>query len=181
MRLNLRWMTILTLLGLFLACAWGGVLLSQNMMDVFDSEDEAELSDNGRVERVDDDDDDARAAEQDNDDEDRAAAERNEDEDDAGAAARDDDDDDAGATEVENGFTGSIPVSPDATNPESLAEISAAEAEEIALDEEPEAQLEELGLEVENGYLVYEVELTNGREIIVDAGNGDILQIKTDD
>jgi uncharacterized membrane protein YkoI len=72
-------------------------------------------------------------------------------------------------------------VSPDTANPESLAEISAAEAEQIALEEQPDAQMEEVGLEVENGYLVYEVELNNGVEIIVDAGNGDILSTKVDD
>lgn len=171
MRLNLRWITILALLALCLACAWGSVVLSQDWLEGFDREERTEASRNGRVEEADDDD---RVRERGDRDDD--ADERDNDDDDDDADERDDDDDDAGSR-----FTGSIPVSPGTDNPERLAEISAAEVEEIALDEEPEAQLEELSLEVEDGYLVYEVELTNGTEMIIDAGNGDILQTKVRD
>jgi uncharacterized membrane protein YkoI len=153
-----RLITILTLVALLLACIWGSVLLSQEFLDWFGAEEQADLNRDEGVAERDDDDDDGNHIEQ-----------------------NDDNDDDADEVEADDQFTGTIPVSPDTANPESLAEISAAEAEQIALEEQPDAQMEEVGLEVENGYLVYEVELNNGVEIIVDAGNGDILSTKVDD
>lgn len=167
-----RLITILTLVALLLACIWGSVLLSQEFLDGFGVEESAGRDrDRGVENSAGNDNNRVNAEQNDNNDDD------NDDDDND----NNDDDDDSGEGEVEDQFTGSIPVSPGTANPESLAEISASEAEQIALEQEPDAQMEELGLDVENGYLVYEVELNNGVEIIVDAGNGDVLLTKADD
>jgi uncharacterized membrane protein YkoI len=58
---------------------------------------------------------------------------------------------------------------------ESLATISSAEAEAAALAANPGTTIVKTELNVENGFLVYSVELSNGTEVKVDAGNGEIL------
>jgi hypothetical protein len=63
----------------------------------------------------------------------------------------------------------------------SLALITAAQAEEAALAAYPDATIEEVELDNENGCLVYSVELSDGQEVKIDAGNGDILHIESDD
>jgi uncharacterized membrane protein YkoI len=55
------------------------------------------------------------------------------------------------------------------------ATISAADAEAAALAANPGATVVKTELDNENGVLVYSVELTNGADVKVDAGNGSIL------
>lgn len=76
-------------------------------------------------------------------------------------------------------FVGTIPVGQNQQNLESLAQITAAQAEEAALAVNPDSQVQETELEVENGFLAYEVALDNGSEVLVDAGDGTILSIET--
>jgi uncharacterized membrane protein YkoI len=59
--------------------------------------------------------------------------------------------------------------------------ITAGQAEDAALAAYPDATVLEVELENENGCLVYEVELSNGLEVVIDAGNGEILYIEMDD
>jgi len=59
-----------------------------------------------------------------------------------------------------------------------LATISAEQAQTIASSEGTPVIVE---LEAENGYLVYSVELENGDEVSVDAGDGSILNIEPAD
>ena len=63
----------------------------------------------------------------------------------------------------------------------SLALITAVQAEEAALAAYPDATIEEVELDNENGCLVYSVELSNALDVKVDAGNGDILRVESDD
>ena len=68
---------------------------------------------------------------------------------------------------------------------EGLATISAADAEAAALAAVPGGTVNESALENENGSVVYEVEMTDANgatvEVIIDAGNGDVLAQETDD
>jgi uncharacterized membrane protein YkoI len=86
---------------------------------------------------------------------------------------------------AEPSYTGSIPV--DATATDGLSEadestalqdqatISTADAEASALAANPGAKVVKSELDNENGYLVFSVELDNGLDVKVDAGNGTIL------
>jgi uncharacterized membrane protein YkoI len=60
------------------------------------------------------------------------------------------------------------------------ATISAAEAEAAALAANPGATVVKTELDNENGTLVYSVELNNGADVKVDAGNGSILFTDSD-
>mgnify|MGYP000454026272 CR=1 FL=1 len=62
-----------------------------------------------------------------------------------------------------------------------LATISAADAEAAALADSPGATVIETELDKENGQVVYEVELDNGTEVIVDAADGTVLGTEIDD
>lgn len=67
---------------------------------------------------------------------------------------------------------------------ESLAQISLEEAQAIALREIPAGTITERELDDEDGYLVYEIELLqDGQEfeVLVDAGNGSVLEVERDD
>ncbi len=82
-------------------------------------------------------------------------------------------------------YLGSIAV--DQTQSEGLSEdneatalqgkalISAADAEAAVLAANPGASVVKTELDNENGALVYSVELDNGADVKVDAGNGDLL------
>jgi uncharacterized membrane protein YkoI len=59
--------------------------------------------------------------------------------------------------------------------------ISATEAEAAALADNPGATVIETELDNENGVLVYSVELSNGNDVKVDAGNGQILHTEAGD
>ncbi|MGQ9921361.1 MAG: PepSY domain-containing protein [Desulfobacca sp.] len=63
----------------------------------------------------------------------------------------------------------------------SLAKIPADKAMSAALVAYPGARVRALGLENENGCLVYSVLLSNGLEVKVDAGNGQVLQAALED
>jgi uncharacterized membrane protein YkoI len=58
---------------------------------------------------------------------------------------------------------------------QSKATISAADAETAALAANPGATVVKTELDNENGSVVYSVELSNGNDVKVDAGNGQIL------
>lgn len=58
---------------------------------------------------------------------------------------------------------------------QSQAKISAADAEKAALAANPGTTVVKTELDNENGFLVYSVELSNGSEVKVDAGNGTVL------
>ena len=61
------------------------------------------------------------------------------------------------------------------------ATISAADAEATALAANPNSNVVETELDNENGVLVYSVELDNGTEVKIDAGNGQILHTEVDE
>lgn len=63
----------------------------------------------------------------------------------------------------------------------SLAKISADKAMAAALSAFPGARVRKVALENENGCLVYEVLLSNGLEVRVDAGNGQLLRVESED
>ncbi len=58
---------------------------------------------------------------------------------------------------------------------QSKASITVAQAEAAALAANPGTTVVKTGLDNENGALVYSVELSNGMDVKVDAGNGKIL------
>lgn len=92
---------------------------------------------------------------------------------------------DAGPDEQMPIYTGSISVDQTATEGmseadetatlQSQATISAADAEAAALAANPGTTAVKTELDNENGVLVYSVELSNGADVKVDAGNGSIL------
>jgi uncharacterized membrane protein YkoI len=61
------------------------------------------------------------------------------------------------------------------------AAISAADAEQAALAVNPGTSVVKTELDNENGVLVYSVELSNGTDVKVDAGNGKILHTEQAD
>jgi uncharacterized membrane protein YkoI len=60
------------------------------------------------------------------------------------------------------------------------ATISADDAQQAALAANPRTTVVETELDNENGVLVYSVELSNGMDVKVDAGNGTILHTEQD-
>jgi uncharacterized membrane protein YkoI len=71
---------------------------------------------------------------------------------------------------------------PEPTNLASLAKITAEDAKVKALTGQPDGTaVIEVELENEDGCLVYGVELSNGSEVSVDAGNGEVLQVEPAD
>lgn len=87
--------------------------------------------------------------------------------------------------EQQSQYTGSITVdesqseglseSDEAAALQSKAIITSAEAEDAALEANPGTTVVKMELDNENGVLVYSVELSNGMDVKVDAGNGKIL------
>ena len=61
------------------------------------------------------------------------------------------------------------------------ATITPEQAKTAALDANPGATVVKVELDNENGALVYSVELSNGLDVKVDAGNGDILSTEQAD
>lgn len=88
-------------------------------------------------------------------------------------------------------YAGSVSVNPsaaegvseadEATALQGEATITAAEAEAAALAANPGATVLKTELDNENGYLVYSVELDNGMDVKVDAGNSAILATEQDE
>lgn len=62
-----------------------------------------------------------------------------------------------------------------------LARVSAAAARAAAEAAYPGARVRALALENENGCLVYNIRLSNGLEVKVDAGTGQISRAEPDD
>jgi len=62
-----------------------------------------------------------------------------------------------------------------------LATITPEQAKAAALEANPGATVVKVELDNENGALVYSVELSNGLDVKVDAGNGDILSTEQAD
>jgi len=73
-------------------------------------------------------------------------------------------------------FVGSIKVvDPEPTDLTTLAKITAEQAGTAAVTTAPGATVTKVDLDAEDGYLVYTVELDNGTEVTVDAGDGTVL------
>ena len=70
---------------------------------------------------------------------------------------------------------------PEPVDPTSLAKIPADKAMAAALAAYPGSRVRALALENENGCLVYSVLLSNGLEVKVDAGSGQVLQAAPED
>jgi hypothetical protein len=78
---------------------------------------------------------------------------------------------------------GTIAVANDDAITPGMARISSEEAQRIALRSMPGATFDEVDLDEEDGWLVYEVELLKAGEdydVLVDAGTGRILCTETD-
>jgi uncharacterized membrane protein YkoI len=92
---------------------------------------------------------------------------------------------DSGPDQPSPSYTGSITVSPsqdsglseseEATALQSQAKIPASDAETAALAANPGATVTKSEIDNENGALVYSVELSNGSDVKVDAGTGQVL------
>jgi len=80
-----------------------------------------------------------------------------------------------GSVAVDQAQTESMSEADEAAALQGKATISAAEAEAAALVANPGATVVKTELDNENGALVYSVELSNGADVKVDAGNGSIL------
>ena len=61
-----------------------------------------------------------------------------------------------------------------------MATVTPEQAKAAALKAYPGTTVVEVELENENGAVVYEVELSNGMDVIVDPGNGMVLYIEHD-
>jgi len=85
--------------------------------------------------------------------------------------------------ERDSGLSCSVTVpDPEPTNLASLAKITANEAKVKALTSQQDGTtVIEVELENEDGCLVYGVELSNGSEVTIDAGNGKVLQVEPAD
>jgi uncharacterized membrane protein YkoI len=81
----------------------------------------------------------------------------------------------AGSVAVDQAQTEGVSEADEATTLQGKATISAADAEAAALAANPGATVVKSELDNENGALVYSVELSNGADVKVDAGNGSIL------
>lgn len=80
-------------------------------------------------------------------------------------------------TQQEPGLTCSIKVpNPEPADLSTLAKIKAQDAITAAKKAYPGIAVKNAELDNENGCLVYSVELRNGGEILVDAGNGKVLR-----
>jgi uncharacterized membrane protein YkoI len=79
-----------------------------------------------------------------------------------------------------SGFTASIKVpEPEPKDLTSLAKIKPDQAMASAQAAYPGVAVKKMELDNENGWLIYSVELSNGMEMLVDAGNGVVLKKET--
>lgn len=88
-----------------------------------------------------------------------------------------------GATDVACGpVVGTLPVADGHESPD-RARISTADARAAALVAVPGAAVTDVDLDEEDGFLVYEVELSHDRhafDVVVDAGSGEVLCTERD-
>ena len=85
--------------------------------------------------------------------------------------------------ERDSGLSCSVTVpDPEPTDLASLAKITPEEAKVKALTGQPDGTIV-IEVELENEYrcLIYEVSLSNGFEVSIDAGNGKVLQVEPAD
>jgi hypothetical protein len=88
----------------------------------------------------------------------------------------------AGQGSQEPSYTCSIKVpEPEPANLTELAKITADQAMAAAQAAYPGAQVKKVALENENGCLIYAVDLSNGLEIKVDAGDAKVLHSEKQD
>lgn len=83
----------------------------------------------------------------------------------------------ASSLTVDQASTQDMSEADEASALQGKAAISAAEAEASVLNANPGTTVVKTELDNENGALVYSVELSNGADVKVDAGNGNILYI----
>ncbi len=85
--------------------------------------------------------------------------------------------------EHNSGLSCSVAVpDPEPANLASLAKITAKDAKVKALAGQPDGTtVTEVELENEDGCLIYGVELSDGSEVMIDAGNGEVLQVELAD
>lgn len=81
----------------------------------------------------------------------------------------------AGSIQVSESQYAGMSEANEATALQSKATITVAQAEAAALAANPGTTVVKTGLGNENGVLVYSVELSNGMDVKVDAGNGKVL------
>lgn len=87
---------------------------------------------------------------------------------------------DAALDQAEPAYTGTVSVpDPEPADLGTLAKITVDEAQAAALAANPGTTVTKVELDNENGYLVYGVELSNGSDVKVDAGNGSVLHTET--
>ncbi len=87
------------------------------------------------------------------------------------------------SAEHDSGLGCSVTVpDPEPRNLATLAKITAEDAKVKALTGQPNGtKITEVELENEDGCLVYGVELSDGSEVTIDAGNGEVLQVEPAD
>jgi len=81
----------------------------------------------------------------------------------------------AGSISISPSQSGGMSESDEAAALQSQAKISASQAESAALSANPGTSVTKSELDNENGVLVYGVELSNGSDVKVDAGTGQVL------
>lgn len=81
----------------------------------------------------------------------------------------------AGSITLSSSQDSGLSESEEATALQSQAKISASEAEAAALAANPGTKVTKSEIDNENGALVYSVELSNGSDVKVDAGTGQVL------
>lgn len=86
-----------------------------------------------------------------------------------------------GSITVDQRQTGSMSESDEAAALQKMAHITAAQAKAAAESAHPGATAVKVDLDNENGVVVYSVELSNGLDVKVDAGNGKILHTEPPD
>jgi uncharacterized membrane protein YkoI len=87
----------------------------------------------------------------------------------------------AGTTTVENSRFEGKSEAEETSSLQAKATTSAANAEATALTANPGTKVVKTEIDNENGVLVYSVELDNGTEVKIDAGNGQILYTEVDE
>ncbi len=85
----------------------------------------------------------------------------------------------AGSVTVDQAATEGLSEADEAAALAGQAKVSVEEAKAAALAANPGASMVQAELDNENGALVYSVELSNGADVKVDAGNGAILHTDT--
>ena len=86
----------------------------------------------------------------------------------------------SGSIQIDDGQYQGVSEADEVAALQSKATISAAQAEAAALATNPGTTVAETELDNENGVLVYSVELSNGKDVKIDAGTAKILHTEAD-